>query len=49
VLVVSTMCFPDVVEHPERGSLAVVTGPPVVGSEFIVFDRKGGVQVPLDS
>jgi hypothetical protein len=38
------MRYPDVVEHPDTDRLLVVTGPPVEGSEFLLFNR--GDRVP---
>jgi uncharacterized cupin superfamily protein len=45
LLVVSTMSFPDVVEHLESDTLLVMTRPPTEGSELLLFDRGDSVDV----
>ena len=47
VLIVSTMRFPDVVEHPDRGTVLIMHGPPEEGTEFLLFNRSDGTdQLP---
>jgi len=36
----STMRFPDVVEHPENDRVLVMHGPPAEGTEFLLFKRS---------
>jgi hypothetical protein len=34
------MRFPDVVEHPDLGTVLVMHGPPVEGTESLLFNRS---------
>jgi len=47
VLIVSTMRFPDVVDHPDTDKILIVTGPPGRGGEALSFRRETEVH-PLD-
>jgi uncharacterized cupin superfamily protein len=43
VLIVSTMQFPDVAEHPDSGKVLAITGPPPHSGEFLAFRREDAV------
>jgi uncharacterized cupin superfamily protein len=45
LLVMSTMRFPDVVEHPEDDRVLIMHGPPADGTEFLLFRRSDGSDV----
>jgi hypothetical protein len=45
LLVMSTMRFPDVVEHPEDDRVLIMHGPPAEGTEFLLFKRSDGSDV----
>ena len=47
VLVVSTMVFPDVVEHPDSAKVLALTGPPPHDGELLAFRRADAVH-PLE-
>ena len=47
VLIVSTMSFPDVVEHVDSEKVMVIFGPPAAGGELLAFRRDAAVH-PLD-
>jgi uncharacterized cupin superfamily protein len=47
VLIVSTMRFPDVADHPDSGKVLIVSGPPGSGGEAVAFRYDAEVH-PLD-
>src|SRR3954451_5079620 len=43
VLIVSTMTFPDVVEHLDSAKVLVLMGPPAAGGDMVAFRRDDAV------